>query len=245
MYYVFFVIRIFVYLIQWFFPLYIFHLLNLVPFRSMVRGSSHPSVNILVLVHTWSMEWGRGCPLTSLEPRTSDQVLVLGEVFVDKLDQVLDLVEVFFSWTDSFLDLSRGFSRRAKTRTRTRLVVLSPRPTALTAAAFVLNIMWWKSPMAMASPTQNSVVWWAAENAGCTLQINEPHLQCSKHQCAKHQRVTHQPWVGEVQSTLALPKALQINGSIHQRKQPWEVVFTLSSIILNQPSLNITFQTRQ
>jgi hypothetical protein len=111
------------------------------------------------------MEWGRGCPLTSLEPRTCDQVLVLGEVFVDKLDQVLDLVEVFFSWTDSFLDLGRGFSRRAKTRTCTRRVVLSPRPTALTAAAFVLNIMWWKSPMAVASPTQNSVVWWAAENA--------------------------------------------------------------------------------
>ena len=42
------------------------------------------------------MKRGRGCPLTSLEPRTSDRVLVLGEVFVDKLDQVLNLVEVFF-----------------------------------------------------------------------------------------------------------------------------------------------------
>ncbi len=28
-----------------------------------------------------------------------------------------------------------------------------------------------------------------------------------------------QPWLVEVQSTLALPKALQINGSIHQRKK--------------------------
>ncbi len=42
-----------------------------------------------------------------------------------------------------------------------------------------------------------------------------------------------QPWVVEVQSTLALPKALQINGSIHQRKITWKVVFTLSSIILH------------
>ncbi len=41
-----------------------------------------------------------------------------------------------------------------------------------------------------------------------------------------------QPWVVEVRSTLALPKALQINGSIHQRKQTWRFVFTLSSIIL-------------
>jgi hypothetical protein len=41
---------------------------------------------------------------------------------------------------------------------------------------------------------------------GCTLQINEPQLQCSKHQCAKHQRATHQPRVVEVQSTLDLQK---------------------------------------
>jgi hypothetical protein len=57
-----------------------------------------------------------------------------------------------------------------------------------------------------------------ADSMGCTLQINEPQLQRSTHQCAKHQRATHQPWVVEVQSTLALPKALQINGSIHQPK---------------------------
>ncbi len=37
----------------------------------------------------------------------------------------------FFSWIDSFLDLGRGFSRRAKTRTCTCRVVLSPHPTAL------------------------------------------------------------------------------------------------------------------
>ena len=53
---------------------------------------------------------------------------------------------------------------------------------------------------------------------GCTLQIKELQLQHSKHQCAKHKRATHQPWEVEVQSTLALPKALQINCSIHQLK---------------------------
>jgi hypothetical protein len=37
----------------------------------------------------------------------------------------------FFSWIDSFLDLGQGFSRRAKTHTRTRRVVLSPRLTDL------------------------------------------------------------------------------------------------------------------
>jgi hypothetical protein len=31
----------------------------------------------------------------AFEPRTSDRVLVLGEVFVDKLDRVLDLIEGF------------------------------------------------------------------------------------------------------------------------------------------------------
>jgi hypothetical protein len=38
--------------------------------------------------------------------------------------------------------------------------------------------------------------------------INVPHINGS----------LLQPFVVEVQSTLALPKALQINGSIHQRK---------------------------
>ncbi len=56
---------------------------------------------------------------------------------------------------------------------------------------------------------------------GCTLQSSESQLQCSKHQLAKHQRFTHQLWVVEVQSTLALPKALQINGFIDQQKKLW------------------------
>ncbi len=41
------------------------------------------------------MERGRGCPLTSLEPRTSDRALVLGEGFLGELARVLDLVEGF------------------------------------------------------------------------------------------------------------------------------------------------------
>ena len=114
----------------------------------------------------WRMIEGQGCPLTSLEPRTSDWVLVLDEGFIGELDWVLDRSCWRFSRRAKTRTRScRGFSRRAKTRSRTRWVVLSPRPTALTAAAFVLDIMWWKSTMAMASPTQNSVVWWAAENA--------------------------------------------------------------------------------
>jgi hypothetical protein len=74
------------------------------------------------------MDRGRGCPLTSLELRTSDRVLVLGE---DSRR------------AGSSTRSRRGFSRRAKTRTRsrrgfsqraktrTRRVVLSPHPTAL------------------------------------------------------------------------------------------------------------------
>ncbi len=50
--------------------------------------------------HTRTMERGQGCPLTSLKPRTSDRVLVLGEGFLGELDRgelklVLDLVEGF------------------------------------------------------------------------------------------------------------------------------------------------------
>ena len=41
------------------------------------------------------MERGRGCPLQSLEPRTSDRALVLGEGFLGELARLLDLVEGF------------------------------------------------------------------------------------------------------------------------------------------------------
>ncbi len=55
------------------------------------------------------MERGRGCPLTSLEPRTSDRVLVLGEGFLGELDRVLDLVEGFLGELKLVLDLVEGF----------------------------------------------------------------------------------------------------------------------------------------
>ncbi len=61
---------------------------------------------------------GRGCPLTSLEPRTSDQVLILGEVF--------------FPERTCYSNSVGGFLEELK-RTRTRQVVWSPRPTALAA----------------------------------------------------------------------------------------------------------------
>jgi hypothetical protein len=55
------------------------------------------------------MKRGQGCPLTSLEPRTSDRVLVLGAVFLDELDRVLDLVEGFVEELKLVLDLVEGF----------------------------------------------------------------------------------------------------------------------------------------
>jgi hypothetical protein len=61
----------------------------------MVRGSSHPSVDILALIPYSNHGTRTRCPLTSLEPRTNDRVLVLGAVFLDELDRVLDLVEGF------------------------------------------------------------------------------------------------------------------------------------------------------
>ncbi len=41
------------------------------------------------------MDRERGCPPTSLEPRTSDRALVLGKVFLGELDRVLVLGEDF------------------------------------------------------------------------------------------------------------------------------------------------------
>jgi hypothetical protein len=52
--------------------------------------------------------------LTSLEPRTSDRVLILGEVFLDELDQVLDLVKGFIGGLKLVLDLVEGFLEERK-----------------------------------------------------------------------------------------------------------------------------------
>jgi hypothetical protein len=55
------------------------------------------------------MDRERGCPLTSLEPRTSDRALVLGEGFLGELDCVLVLGEGFLGELKLVLDLREGF----------------------------------------------------------------------------------------------------------------------------------------
>ena len=56
----------------------------------------------------------RGCPLTSLEPRTSNRVLVLGEGFLGELDRVIDLVEGFLGELKLVLALVEGFLEELK-----------------------------------------------------------------------------------------------------------------------------------
>jgi hypothetical protein len=60
------------------------------------------------------MERGRGCLLTSLEPRTSDRALVLGEGFLGELDRVFDLVEGFLGELKLVLELVEGFLKELK-----------------------------------------------------------------------------------------------------------------------------------
>ena len=72
-----------------------------------------PSVDILVLV-PWSMDRGRGCPLTSLEPGTSDLALVLGEGFLRELARVLNLVEGFLGKLKLVPELVDGFLKELK-----------------------------------------------------------------------------------------------------------------------------------
>ena len=55
------------------------------------------------------MDRERGCPLTSLEPRTSDRALVLGEGFLGELDCVLVLGEGFLGELKLVIDLGEGF----------------------------------------------------------------------------------------------------------------------------------------
>jgi len=72
------------------------------------------------------MDRERGCPLTSLEPRTSDRALVLGEGFLGELKLVLDLSEGFLEelvlvlvlvelfcllqlWTQQFTKLGQNY----------------------------------------------------------------------------------------------------------------------------------------
>jgi hypothetical protein len=60
------------------------------------------------------MERGRGCPLPSLEPQTSDQALVLGEGFLGELAGLLDLVEAFLGELKLVLEIGEGFLEELK-----------------------------------------------------------------------------------------------------------------------------------
>ena len=55
------------------------------------------------------MDRERGCPPTSLEPRTSDRALVLGKGFLGELDRVLVLGEGFLGELKLVLDLVEVF----------------------------------------------------------------------------------------------------------------------------------------
>jgi hypothetical protein len=81
----------------------------------MDRGSSHPSVDILVLVPF--LIYGTRMRMSTdewLEPRTIDRVLDLDEVFVEELKLVLDLEEVFVEELKLVLDLVEGFLEELK-----------------------------------------------------------------------------------------------------------------------------------
>ena len=56
----------------------------------------------------------RGCPLTSLEPRTSDRALVLSEGFLGELDCVLVRGKGFLGELKLVLDLVEGFLEELK-----------------------------------------------------------------------------------------------------------------------------------
>jgi hypothetical protein len=60
------------------------------------------------------MERGRGCPLPSLEPRTSHRALVLGEGFLGELARLIDLVEGFLGELAQLLELVEGFLEELK-----------------------------------------------------------------------------------------------------------------------------------
>ncbi len=60
------------------------------------------------------MDRGRGCPLTSLEPRTSDRALVLVDGFLGELKLVLVIVEGFLGELKLVLELVEGFLKELK-----------------------------------------------------------------------------------------------------------------------------------
>jgi hypothetical protein len=68
---------------------------------------------------------------------------------------------------------------------------------------------------------------------GCTLQINEPQLQRSKHQCATHQRLSTSTASGWSSEQTGSTKSSALQRLYTSTKITWKVVFTLSSIILH------------
>jgi hypothetical protein len=60
------------------------------------------------------MERGRGCPLPSLEHRTSNQALVLGEGFLGGLARLFDIVEGFLGELKLVLEIDEGFLEELK-----------------------------------------------------------------------------------------------------------------------------------
>jgi hypothetical protein len=103
----------------------IFHLLNLVPFRSMVRGSwpisGHPRPRSLI--------HGLRTRMPTDKSRASNQRSSTRSPrgFFRRAGSSTRSRQGFSRIAKTRTRTRRGFSRRAKTRTRTRRVVLSPR----------------------------------------------------------------------------------------------------------------------
>ncbi len=103
----------------------------LVPFRSMVRVSSHPSVDILVLVPY--SNHGTRKRMSTDESRASNQRWSTRSRwgFSRRAGSSTRSRRGFSRRAKTRTRSCRGFSWRAKTRTHTRRVLLSPRPTGL------------------------------------------------------------------------------------------------------------------
>ncbi len=103
----------------------------LVPFRSMVRGSSHPSVDILVLVPY--SNHGTRTRMSTDKSRASNQRSSTRprRAFSRRAGSSTRSRRGFSRRAKTRTRSRWGFSQRAKTRTRTRRVLLSPHSTAL------------------------------------------------------------------------------------------------------------------
>ncbi len=103
----------------------------LIPFRSMVRGSRKPSVDILVLVPY--SNHGTRTRMSTDKSRASNQrsSTCSRRGFSQRAKTGSRTRRGFSRRAKTGTRTRRGFSRRAKTRTRNRRVLLSPQSTAL------------------------------------------------------------------------------------------------------------------